>query len=628
MGTALAGRVRRGRASAGRGVPAARRRLEPHPSLQPRLHALLHLRRPVRVGRGRALARRVPPGRRRADRAQPVAAPDPERRRAAACARTCRSSPRTRARAGRRSSWARTARCSRSSGWRCSRTPASPASPSASTRSSTRATTCSAPADTRSSARSRRSPGCASSGSTSSCRRPRPRATRPRSPRSSTGPRPQGAVCFNLYFLVPTGRGSELAELPAARVEELLGVLVDAERQHRGAMMVRAKCAPHFMRRVHEATPDSPVLSYRTRCPCGIDYCRITPDGKLTPCPYMPSVAGDLRRQSFAEIWHGSELLASLRRRELHGRCGRCEYRLVCGGCRARALATTGDVLAEDPACVYEPPPGRALVARPRGGVRRGPGRHRALVEPRRARAAVADPVVRARRRHEEDRGVRPRARARRRHARAARRRSGGRCRSTSRSVGPSSWAATERWVAGSADLAPDCPTVADHGACRSSPSPRRRSPWPPRCSIHRRRPRRSRTRCAGCTAPSSAPRSAGGAGPSCAWPTAARCRASRPIATTHCSCRPRAACSRAAAATTRRSAPGCSAAPTRARRPARGPSCSRRCGTGTRGSPSRRPSRCLPPPPTRPCATPFRGWPGTRRPRTSGRQRRGRRDG
>jgi len=175
----------------------------------------------------------------------------------------------------------------------------------------------------------------------------------------------QGAVCFNLYFLVPTGRGGGLADLEPERIEELLGLLAEAERRQRGAMMVRAKCAPHFMRRVHEATPDSPVLQYRTRCPCGIDYCRITPDGKLTPCPYMPSVAGDLRRQSFAEIWSGSELLASLRRRELGGRCGRCEYRLVCGGCRARALAASGDPLAEDPSCVYQPPPGRPLVARP-----------------------------------------------------------------------------------------------------------------------------------------------------------------------------------------------------------------------------------------------------------------------
>ncbi len=174
----------------------------------------------------------------------------------------------------------------------------------------------------------------------------------------------QGAVCFNLYFLVPTGRGAGLADLPPHGVEDLLALLAQAESRYRGTMMVRAKCAPHFMRHVHAADPLSPVLGYRTRCPCGIDYCRITPDGKLTPCPYMPSVAGDLRRQSFAEIWTGSPLLQELRRRELGGRCGRCEYRLVCGGCRARALATSGDHLAEDPSCTYEPSGERPLVAR------------------------------------------------------------------------------------------------------------------------------------------------------------------------------------------------------------------------------------------------------------------------
>jgi radical SAM protein with 4Fe4S-binding SPASM domain len=175
----------------------------------------------------------------------------------------------------------------------------------------------------------------------------------------------QGAVCFNLYFLVPTGRGAELADLAPERIEELLALLARAEKRYRGTMMVRAKCAPHFMRHVHQVDPASPVLGYRTRCPCGIDYCRITPDGKLTPCPYMPSVAGDLRRQTFGEIWTGSPLLQLLRRRELGGRCGRCEYRLVCGGCRARALAATGDPLAEDPACAYEPAGDRPLLARP-----------------------------------------------------------------------------------------------------------------------------------------------------------------------------------------------------------------------------------------------------------------------
>jgi len=174
----------------------------------------------------------------------------------------------------------------------------------------------------------------------------------------------QGAVCFNLYFLVPTGRGAGLLDLAPERIEALLASLAEEERRRRGSMMVRAKCAPHFMRHVHQAEADSPVLSYRTRCPCGIDYCRITPDGKLTPCPYMPTVAGDLRSQSFGEIWSGSPVFADLRRRELGGRCGRCEYRMVCGGCRARALATSGDYLAEDPSCVYQPPGDRPLVAR------------------------------------------------------------------------------------------------------------------------------------------------------------------------------------------------------------------------------------------------------------------------
>jgi radical SAM protein with 4Fe4S-binding SPASM domain len=174
----------------------------------------------------------------------------------------------------------------------------------------------------------------------------------------------EGAVCFNLYFLVPTGRGVDLMDLAPQRIETLLAELAAAETRYRGRMMVRAKCAPHFMRHVHAADPDSPVLSYRTRCPCGIDYCRITPDGKLTPCPYMPTEAGDLRRQSFGEIWSGSTLFAELRERTLGGRCGSCEYRMVCGGCRARALATTGDHLAEDPGCVYEPPGDRPLVER------------------------------------------------------------------------------------------------------------------------------------------------------------------------------------------------------------------------------------------------------------------------
>jgi radical SAM protein with 4Fe4S-binding SPASM domain len=173
----------------------------------------------------------------------------------------------------------------------------------------------------------------------------------------------EGAVAFNCYFLVPTGRGAALAELSPGETEEVLADLARWERAYRGRMLVRAKCAPHFMRHVHQTDPDSPVLTYETRCPCGTQYCRITPDGKVTPCPYLPEAAGDLATQGFAEIWRSAPLFQRLREGPLGGKCGRCEYRGLCGGCRARAFAATGDALAADPACAYEPPAGAPLVA-------------------------------------------------------------------------------------------------------------------------------------------------------------------------------------------------------------------------------------------------------------------------
>ncbi|HLZ46769.1 MAG TPA: radical SAM protein [Gemmatimonadales bacterium] len=165
----------------------------------------------------------------------------------------------------------------------------------------------------------------------------------------------QGAVAFNCYFLVATGRGAGLSDLAPAEYEAILTDLARWQRDYRGQMMVRAKCAPHFMRHVRTQDPGSQLLNYATRCPCGTQYCRITPDGKVTPCPYLPEIAGDLRAQSFGEIWRASALFRQLREGQLGGKCGRCEYRKLCGGCRARAFALEGDVLAADPSCIYEP---------------------------------------------------------------------------------------------------------------------------------------------------------------------------------------------------------------------------------------------------------------------------------
>ena len=176
----------------------------------------------------------------------------------------------------------------------------------------------------------------------------------------------QGAVAFNCYFLVATGRGGRLTDLTADDYEIILADLVRFHTRYLGRMMVRAKCAPHFMRHLHQAAPESPALHYATRCPCGSQYCRITPDGRLTPCPYLPTPAGDLRRERFADVWREAPLLQSLRAGQLGGKCGRCEYRALCGGCRARAYALEGDVLAADPSCVYQPSENAPVIERAR----------------------------------------------------------------------------------------------------------------------------------------------------------------------------------------------------------------------------------------------------------------------
>jgi AdoMet-dependent heme synthase len=173
-----------------------------------------------------------------------------------------------------------------------------------------------------------------------------------------------GAVSFNVYFLVPTGRGDRMTGLAPEDNDAVLVNLLLLEQQYRGRMLVRSKCMPQIMRHAFERDPESPLLNYATRCPCGLQYCRITPEGKLTPCPYSPAVAGDLRAQSFADVWRHSPVFESLRSGQLEGKCGRCEYREICGGCRARAYAQTGNLLATDESCAYEPVGIREPIAR------------------------------------------------------------------------------------------------------------------------------------------------------------------------------------------------------------------------------------------------------------------------
>ena len=173
-----------------------------------------------------------------------------------------------------------------------------------------------------------------------------------------------GAVSFNLYFIVSTGRGSGMPGLTPEENEEVLKELVDLEQGYRGRMMIRSKCQPQLMRHVVQGDPESPLLNYETRCPCGVHYCRITPEGKVTPCPYLPVVAGDLSQNTFRDIWERSPVFKDLRSGTLGGRCGLCEYREVCGGCRARAYAESGDYLGPDESCAYQPSGNRPVIQR------------------------------------------------------------------------------------------------------------------------------------------------------------------------------------------------------------------------------------------------------------------------
>lgn len=181
-----------------------------------------------------------------------------------------------------------------------------------------------------------------------------------------------GAVSFNVYFVVPTGRAGLMQGMSPEENDSVLRELVELEGTYRGLMMVRSKCQPQIMRHVVQGDPESPLLNYETRCPCGVHYVRITPEGKVTPCPYMPVAAGDLLTQSFKEIWESSLIFTQLRSGELGGRCGRCEFREVCGGCRARAYADSGDFMGPDDSCAYEPS-GETPLIEPRRSVSYGP---------------------------------------------------------------------------------------------------------------------------------------------------------------------------------------------------------------------------------------------------------------
>jgi radical SAM protein with 4Fe4S-binding SPASM domain len=91
-------------------------------------------------------------------------------------------------------------------------------------------------------------------------------------------------------------------------------------------------------------------------CLAGTAVCFVSHEGDVFPCGYLPVSAGNVRRQNFADIWRDAGVFNEFRDPgTLTGKCGRCEYKMVCSGCRARAFYEYGDYLAEEPYCAFEP---------------------------------------------------------------------------------------------------------------------------------------------------------------------------------------------------------------------------------------------------------------------------------
>lgn len=174
-----------------------------------------------------------------------------------------------------------------------------------------------------------------------------------------------GAVAHHIFLLVPTGRGKELQdqEISALDYEKTLHWFY--EQNDQVDLQLKATCAPHYYRILRQQakkegkkiTPQAHGLDAMTRgCLGGISFCFISHVGQVQPCGYLELDCGNVRGKPFPEIWEKSLVFQDLRNFDGYGgKCGPCEFRKVCGGCRARAYEISGDYMAEEPYCIYEP---------------------------------------------------------------------------------------------------------------------------------------------------------------------------------------------------------------------------------------------------------------------------------
>ena len=181
---------------------------------------------------------------------------------------------------------------------------------------------------------------------------------------------------FTLFNFIPVGRGKDIADgdpSPQER-EQLLCYLNKQLSEHRKIAILSttpqlARVALQAQSPTQEdlimplAHMEATKISKRATaladfiggCGAGRLYCAISPEGKVQPCVFMPLVVGNLKTETLEDIWLNSPVLKDLRDREkLKGRCSKCEYKYVCGGCRARAYSYHDDYLMSDPGCIKQ----------------------------------------------------------------------------------------------------------------------------------------------------------------------------------------------------------------------------------------------------------------------------------
>ena len=185
-----------------------------------------------------------------------------------------------------------------------------------------------------------------------------------------------GIVFWEIFLLVPTGRGAELQGCTAQQFEELFGRLY--ELSLRAPFIIKITEAPHYRRYIMQrakATSLDAAAKHANRfithqnvrsrkmglsplpVNAGKGFCFIDHVGEVYPSGFLPVSAGNVRQTSIIELYRESSLFREMRNPDLlKGRCGRCEFRQICGGSRSRAYAVTGDYLEEDASCIYDPP--------------------------------------------------------------------------------------------------------------------------------------------------------------------------------------------------------------------------------------------------------------------------------